>query len=203
MLSVLDLFRVGIGPSRSHTVGPMRIAARFLAHLDKHGLTARTHRLRIELHGSLALTGEGHGTPRATLLGLLGHAPGSIAMAAAEAELAALHAKRRLVLPGGHSIAFDPAKDLVLAFDVMPTLHPNGMRWLAFAADGTLLAERDYFSTGGGFIASRRQLERPAADDRIASGFTAPYPFGRGAELLAQCAAHGLSIAVRPRCGAS
>jgi L-serine dehydratase len=195
MLSVLDLFRVGIGPSSSHTVGPMRIAARFLAHLAKHGLTAQTARLRIELQGSLALTGEGHGTPRATLLGLLGHAPENIAMAAAEAELAALHAERRLVLPGGHSIAFDPARDLVLAFDVMPALHPNGIRCLAFAADGAVLAERDYYSTGGGFIASRRQLERPAADDRIASGFTAPYPFASGAELLEQCTAHGLSIA--------
>jgi L-serine dehydratase len=195
MLSVLDLFRVGIGPSSSHTVGPMRIAVRFLAHLEKHGLTPRVERLRIELQGSLALTGEGHGTPRATLLGLLGHAPETMDMAAAEADLAALNRDRRLRLSGGHSIAFDPAADLRLAYDSMPALHPNGMRCVAFAADGSVLTERDYYSTGGGFIASQRQLVRPAAGDRVASGFAAPFPFASGTELLAQCSAHRLSIA--------
>lgn len=195
MLSVLDLFRVGIGPSSSHTVGPMRISARFLAHLGKHGLTAQTARIRIELQGSLALTGEGHGTPRATLLGLLGHMPETIDMAQAERELAALHATRRLALPGGRSIAVDPATDVVLAYDVMPVLHPNAMRCQAFAADGACIADRAYYSTGGGFIASERQLTRPAPDDRVASGFAAPYPFGSGAELLALTAAHDLSIA--------
>lgn len=195
MLSVLDLFRVGIGPSSSHTVGPMRIAARFLAHLGKHGLTARTARIRIELQGSLALTGEGHGTPRATLLGLLGHLPETVDMTRAEADLAALHAAQRLALPGGHSIGLVPASDLILAYDAMPTLHPNGMRCQAFDASGACLADRAYYSTGGGFIASARQLTRPAADDRVASGFAAPYPFGSGDELLALTAAHDLSIA--------
>jgi L-serine dehydratase len=195
MLSVLDLFRVGIGPSSSHTVGPMRIAARFLAHLGKNGLTTRTARIRIELQGSLALTGEGHGTPRATLLGLLGHLPETVDMSQAEADLAALQATHRLALPGGQTIAFDPASNVVLAYDAMPTLHPNGMRCQAFDADGAVLADRDYYSTGGGFIASARQLTRPAADDRVASGFAAPYPFGSGDELLALTAAHDLSIA--------
>jgi L-serine dehydratase len=148
MLSVLDLFRVGIGPSSSHTVGPMRIAARFLVHLQKHGLLDRTARLRVELQGSLALTGEGHGTPRATLLGLLGHLPESVDMNRAESELAALHATHRLALPSGHSIRFDPATDLILAYDAMPTLHPNGMRCLAFDAGGACIADRDYYSTG-------------------------------------------------------
>jgi L-serine dehydratase len=195
MLSVLDLFRVGIGPSSSHTVGPMRIAARFLAHLGKHGLIARTARIRIELQGSLALTGEGHGTPRATLLGLLGHLPETVDISRAEADLATLSASGRLALPGGHSIAFDPARDLILAYDAMPKLHPNGMRCQAFDAGGVVLADRDYYSTGGGFIASARQLNRPAADDQIASGFSAPYRFGSGDELLALTTQHGLSIA--------
>jgi L-serine dehydratase len=195
MLSVLDLFRVGIGPSSSHTVGPMRIAARFLAHLGKHGLTARTARIRIELQGSLALTGEGHGTPRATLLGLLGHVPETVDITGAEADLAALQATHRLALPGGQTIAFDPATDLILAYDAMPTLHPNGMRCQAFGASDVVLADRDYYSTGGGFIASARQLTRPAADDRVASGFAAPYPFGSGDELLGLTSEHGLSIA--------
>lgn len=195
MLSVLDLFRVGIGPSSSHTVGPMRIAARFLAHLQKHALTDQVARLKIDLQGSLALTGEGHGTPRATLLGFLGHLPENVDMARAEADLAALHATRQLALPGGHRIAFDPAADVVLAFDAMPTLHPNGMRCQAFDRSGGCIADRDYYSTGGGFIASARQLTRPAVGDRVAGGFAAPYPFASGAELLALCEAHGLSIA--------
>ena len=195
MLSVLDLFRVGIGPSSSHTVGPMRIAARFLAHLQKHGLLTQVARLRIELQGSLALTGEGHGTPRATLLGLLGHLPESVDLARAEGELNTLRRSHQLALPGGRCIAFDPSTDLILAYDAMPALHPNGMRCQAFDASGSVVADRDYYSTGGGFIASRRQLERPAADDRVASGFAAPYPFASGDELLALTAAHGLSIA--------
>lgn len=149
----------------------------------------------MELQGSLALTGEGHGTPRAVLLGLLGHLPESIAMARAEADLAALDAARQLTLPGGHAIAFDPATDLVLAYHVMPALHPNGMRCQAFDADGACLTERDYYSTGGGFIASARQLTQPAAGDRVASGFAAPFPFGSGAELLALTTAHAISIA--------
>lgn len=208
MLSVLDLFRVGIGPSSSHTVGPMRIAARFLAHLERHGLAPRTARLRIELQGSLALTGEGHGTPRATLLGLLGFLPETIDLDAAETALAALQSNRQLALPGGGSIAFDPAVDLVLAFDHIPALHPNGMRLIAFDANDTSLTDKTYYSTGGGFIASERQFSAPAQDDRIAVGNAVPYPFASGAELLALCAAHGLPIhnlilanedAMRPR----
>lgn len=208
MLSVLDLFRVGIGPSSSHTVGPMRIASRFLAHLERHGIAGRTARLRIELQGSLALTGEGHGTPRATLLGLLGFLPETIDLAAAETALNELESQRRLALPGGGSIDFDPATDLVLAFDHIPTLHPNGMRLVAFDHDGTAIADKTYYSTGGGFIASERQLSAPAQDDRIAVGNIVPFPFGSGAELLSLCAEHGLSIhdlilanedAMRPR----
>lgn len=208
MLSVLDLFRVGIGPSSSHTVGPMRIASRFLAHLERHGIAGRTARLRIELQGSLALTGEGHGTPRATLLGLLGFLPETIDLAAAETALNELESQRRLALPGDSSINFDPATDLVLAFDHIPTLHPNGMRLVAFDLDGTAIADKTYYSTGGGFIASERQLSAPAQDDRIAVGNIVPFPFGSGAELLSLCAEHGLSIhdlilanedAMRPR----
>lgn len=208
MLSVLDLFRVGIGPSSSHTVGPMRIAARFLRHLERHGLTAQTRRIDVALLGSLALTGEGHGTPRATLLGLLGFAPETVDMALAEAALAELHAAKRLTFPGGSSIAFDPARDVQLDFDTPPRLHPNAMRMMAHDGDGTRIADRTYYSTGGGFIVSERQLAAPAQDDRIAAGVAVPHDFASGAELLAACAQHGMAIdalvlanedAMRPR----
>lgn len=208
MLSVLDLFRLGIGPSSSHTVGPMRIAARFLSHLARRDHLPRVARIKVELQGSLALTGEGHGTPRAALLGLLGFLPETIALDQAEQALAALHETQRLRLPGGQEIGFDPAADLVLAFDHIPALHPNGMRLIAFDAHGGALSDKTYYSTGGGFIASERQLLVPAEDDRIAVGNAVPYPFSSGAELLQQCSAHGLNIhdlilanedAMRPR----
>ena len=208
MLSVLDLFRVGIGPSSSHTVGPMRIAARFLSHLVRHGHAAQTEGLRVELQGSLALTGEGHGTPRATLLGLLGFLPETIDLDAAERALATLHVSHRLTLPDAHEIAFDPARDLILDFENIPALHPNGMRLTAFDGHDRLLSDKTYYSTGGGFIASERQLSAPVDDDRIGVRNDVPYPFGSGAELLHLCGAHGLSIhalmlanedAMRPR----
>lgn len=208
MLSVLDLFRLGIGPSSSHTVGPMRIAARFLSHLARHGHLSRVARIKAELQGSLALTGEGHGTPRATLLGLLGFLPESIDLDQAEQALAALHQSHSLRLPDGREIGFDPAADLVLAFDHIPALHPNGMRLLAFDGGGKTLSDKTYYSTGGGFIASERQLLMPAEDDRIAVGNAVPYPFGSGAALLQICSVHGLNIhdlilanedALRPR----
>ena len=208
MLSVLDLFRVGIGPSSSHTVGPMRVAARFLAHLARNGLLKDVARLQIELQGSLALTGEGHGTPRATLLGLLGFAPETIDLDQAEQWLEKLHQSQRLQLPEGLEIAFDPATDLILDFDNIPALHPNGMRLRAFDAAGIDLSDRTYYSTGGGFIASERQLQAPVEDDRIAVGNIVPFPFNSGAELLQLCCAQNLAIhdlilanevAMRPR----
>jgi L-serine dehydratase len=208
MLSVLDLFRVGIGPSSSHTVGPMRIAARFLLHLARHGHAAKTARLRIELQGSLALTGEGHGTPRATLLGLLGFVPETINLQAAEAALSKLQRCKRLTLLGGAEIGFDQDTDLTLAYDNIPTLHPNGMRLIAYDAGGDVLTDKAYYSTGGGFIASERQLLEPVENDRIAVSTPVPYPFGSGAELLDSCCKSGLAIhdlilanedAMRPR----
>jgi L-serine dehydratase len=208
MLSVLDLFRVGIGPSSSHTVGPMRIAARFLSHLARHGHEARATRIRVELQGSLALTGEGHGTLRATLLGLLGFLPETIDLDSAEAALADLNASHKLVLPNGSAITFDPASDLILDYDNIPALHPNGMRLFALDAAGDPLTNKTYYSTGGGFIASERQLRAPADGDRIAVGNNVPFPFDSGATLLSLCAKHGLPIhelilanedALRPR----
>lgn len=194
MLSVLDLFRVGIGPSSSHTVGPMRIAARFLSHMERHRNISQTARIQVELQGSLALTGEGHGTPRATLLGLLGFLPETIDLEQAEQSLAKLHQSRRLHLSEGHEIAFDPSNDLILDFDNIPALHPNGMRLTAFDAAGRIVSAKTYYSTGGGFIASERQLSAPVEDDRITVGNIVPFAFSSGAELLNLCSTHGMNI---------
>ena len=194
MLSVLDIFRIGIGPSSSHTVGPMRIARRFVRALVKRGLVERTARVAVELQGSLALTGVGHGTLDATILGLAGFAPDRTDPDEAATALADIKANKRLDI-AGRSIPFDLVRDIELAGHIIPKLHPNGMVMRAFDDAGAPLLEKTYFSTGGGFVASEAQLLRPPADDRIASGRDVPFPFGSAEDLLAMCASEGLGIA--------
>jgi len=195
MLSILDLFRVGIGPSSSHTVGPIRIANRFISALADNGLTETVARIRVELQGSLALTGVGHATPKAVMLGLLGLEPETLDPDQADRDVAALEETRRLTLPGGRDIAFDPATDIVFAYDVLPPLHPNGMRLKAFDEAGEALLDQTWYSTGGGFIATERQLQRPLADDILPVGPDVPHPFASAAELLSICSEQGGSIA--------
>lgn len=194
MLSVLDIFRVGIGPSSSHTVGPMRIGRRFVLALKKRDLLTRTHSVMVELQGSLALTGKGHATPKAVVLGLLGLQPETLDPARADADVARVAEDGRLKLGGSHEISFDPEADIHFAYDNIPDLHPNAMQMSAYAADGTCLLSRTYFSTGGGFIASRRQLERPAKGDLVKATTEARFPFGSAAELLAHCARENLAV---------
>jgi L-serine dehydratase len=193
MLSILDLFRVGIGPSSSHTVGPIRIANRFLASLGD--TMAEVARIEVELQGSLALTGAGHATPKAVMLGLLGFEPETLDPEAADRDVATLEASRTLRLPDGRSIAFDPATDIVFAYHILPSLHPNGMRLRAFDTAGDVLDDQTWYSTGGGFIATERQLQRPVEDDILPVGPDVPHPFGSAADLLGICAATGNSIA--------
>jgi L-serine dehydratase len=172
MLSVLDLFRIGIGPSSSHTLGPIRIAKRFLEeHRDE---IDRISRIEVELQGSLALTGKGHATPKAVVLGLCGAEPETLDPEQADRMVEEVASTRRLSLLAQREIAFDPERDIVFAYDVMPDLHPNGMKLSAFGNDGDLLAQQTYYSTGGGFIATERQLRTPAPDDLIATGRTVP-----------------------------
>lgn len=194
MLSVLDIFRIGIGPSSSHTVGPMRIARRFVRALAKRGLVERTARIAVELQGSLALTGVGHGTVDATILGLAGFAPDRTDPDEAAAALAKIRQSGRLVL-AGHDIAFDPARDIDLAGHVIPALHPNGMVLRAHDAAGALLLEGTYYSTGGGFVASKAQLLRPPTDDRVRTGHEVPHDFASADDLLRMCGESGLDIA--------
>ncbi|MDP7326093.1 MAG: L-serine ammonia-lyase, partial [Qipengyuania citrea] len=195
MLSVLDIFRIGIGPSSSHTVGPMRIARTFVRALAKAGKLERTARIAVELQGSLALTGVGHGTVDASILGLIGFAPDTTCPDEAAAALERVRTHGRLMLGGRQDIAFDPATDIDLAGHVIPDLHPNGMQLEAFDADGAPLSRRTYYSTGGGFVASEAQLRRKPKDDRINTGTRVPHDFGSAEELLAECARTDLSIA--------
>lgn len=194
MLSVLDIFRVGIGPSSSHTVGPIRIGNRFMAHLANSGKLPGTVRIEAELQGSLALTGVGHATPKAVVLGLLGLEPETLDPEEADRLVAMAYQEKNLLLPDGRKITFDPETDIRFAYDIMPDLHPNGLRVQAFDVDGNSIADETWYSTGGGFIATRKQLEKPVESDILPVGDPVPFGFTSAAQLLGICQAEGLSI---------
>ncbi len=188
MISVLDLFRIGIGPSSSHTVGPIRIAGRFAASLHREKLFDRTERVEVRLRGSLAFTGAGHGTPDAVLMGLMGLYPETLDIEQTHKNIAQVKTSKTLLLDGQKSIRFDPETDLVFDYETKPDLHPNEM-WLgAFDGSGALLREQTYYSTGGGFIASGAQLRKPVKNDIVVTGGKVPYPFESAADLLRYCA---------------
>ncbi|MEO1304994.1 MAG: L-serine ammonia-lyase [Pseudomonadota bacterium] len=196
MLSVLDLFRVGLGPSSSHTVGPMRIAKRFLREARSSGRFEKIHRIEVELQGSLALTGVGHGTDKAVILGLLGFAPETAEPDQADAAFRAVLRKKTLRLSENRAIDFNPLTDILYHGHIVPDLHPNGMVLRLFE-DGPGSRPsfmRVYYSTGGGFIASARRLSRPAKNDAIQDQTGGPFAFGSAAQLLALCDANTMSI---------
>src|SRR4051812_16949633 len=145
-VSVFDLFKIGIGPSSSHTVGPMRAARRFAQRLAHDGQLERTARVRAEMYGSLGATGKGHGTDKAVLLGLAGHEPDTIDVDAIPSLLQALPASHCLPLDGTHDVAFDERADLLFNRRESLPFHANGMRFTAFDAAGAELAARTYFS---------------------------------------------------------
>jgi L-serine dehydratase len=192
-VSTFDLFKIGIGPSSSHTVGPMRAAARFASRwLQENGDLQRTARMRAEVFGSLALTGRGHGTDKAVLMGLEGHLPNLIDPDIIPAALARIRGDKKIRLLGTHEIGFDEKQDLIMNKRQKLPYHTNGMRFTAYDAAGDVIATRDYYSVGGGFVVNQDE----AAEDRIVADTSAqPYPFHSGDELLAQCARSGLSIA--------
>ncbi|MDP6371581.1 MAG: L-serine ammonia-lyase [Vicinamibacterales bacterium] len=170
IVSALDIFTIGIGPSSSHTVGPMRAAARFVRRLERDGQIEAVQAVSVQLYGSLGLTGKGHGSDKAVILGLQGHAPESVDPDAIASVVDGVCSSRTVVLPDGHEVAFDPATALV--FDQTTTLpfHPNGMRFTATDRDGANLAQRTYYSVGGGFVVP----ERRDADPDIAASADAP-----------------------------
>lgn len=186
-ISIFDIFKIGIGPSSSHTVGPMKAAFAFVNSLVAHA--AVVSKLHVTLYGSLAYTGKGHATDSAILLGLEGSAPETIDPDTMEARLRSIHAKTLLDVPGIGVLPFDPAHDLVFELqDVLPR-HTNGMRFRALSASGEVILTEDYYSLGGGFIV-RGDEDEPLAQDGVPV-----YPFHTGASLLAQTEKHGLSIA--------
>ena len=194
MLSILNLFRIGIGPSSSHTVGPMRIARRFVVALAESRRLGEVRRVAIELQGSLALTGVGHGSVDACVLGLMGWEPDAVDPDAVPTLLASA-GSGQISLLGRHPITFAISRDITLACDIVPALHPNGMRLRAYGEGDAEIADETWYSTGGGFIASARQLSASSADDLVTSPVRTAHPYASGAELLALCQTHGLDIA--------
>jgi len=192
-VSLFDLFKIGIGPSSSHTVGPMRAAARFASRwLEETGALERTARVRAEVFGSLALTGRGHGTDKALLMGLEGHRPDQIDPDVIPAALERIRKEKKLRLLGRHVISFDEKQDLIMNKRQKLPFHTNGMRFTAYDAAGEQLATRDYYSVGGGFVVN----EDEAAEDRIVADTTElPFPFHSGNELLQRCQENQLSMA--------
>ena len=190
-ISVFDLFRIGIGPSSSHTVGPMRAARQFALRLERDGHLARTAGLRIELFGSLGATGKGHGSDVAVLLGLQGETPEAVDTEAVAGMVSAIRERRQLALLGSHPVAFDEAEHLRLHKRKALPYHPNGMRFDALDASGAVLDSRVYFSVGGGFV-----VDEAAVD----AGFTPPgvaelrHPFATAAELLEHCRTQGKPV---------
>ncbi|MBB2999325.1 L-serine dehydratase [Paraburkholderia tropica] len=193
-VSVFDLFKIGIGPSSSHTVGPMVAACRFVSHIEDANLLAFVRRVKVDLYGSLGATGKGHGTDKAVLLGLEGHLPDVIDPDQIEPRLAAIRREKTLMLLGKQSIRFDEKEGIGFFRRTMGganTLHSNGMRFQAFDENGQLLVEKEYYSVGGGFVVNRE-------GDRVNGVRTAhemPYPFRTGDDLLRVCNESGLSIA--------
>ena len=191
-VSVFELFKIGIGPSSSHTVGPMLAAHTFVKRLEKAGLLSQVERLEATLFGSLAFTGRGHGTDKAVMLGLAGELPDQVDPDHIDGIVKEIQDSGQITLAGGFRIAFSEKTDLL--FNKQETLphHSNGMRYKAFDKSGEALFQRDYYSVGGGFVVSHDE----AAADRIVKDETPlPYPFSTGDELLALCARHELSIA--------
>lgn len=188
-VSVLDLFTIGIGPSSSHAVGPMRAARRFVSELSADGRLEHVARIEVTLYGSLALTGKGHGTDRAVVLGLAGSSPEEVDPETLPAFLRELRETRQLKLLHTHPIEFDLEQDIV--FDRKHTLpqHPNALRIRAVDGMGAPVRETVYFSIGGGFVLSENEWGRPAR-----SAVDGPFPFRSGDEMLRMAADSGLSV---------
>lgn len=188
-ISVFDLFAIGIGPSSSHTVGPMKAANRFTTHLKTQNLLAKTKQIATDLYGSLALTGKGHGTDSAILMGLIGQEPRTIDPDSIPSQVIAINTHHQLTIHGV-SIPFDYKRDLQFHYNELLPYHPNGMRFTAFDEKGQILLSEVYYSIGGGFIITENELASNQAGEQ-----NVPHPFETAAELLNHCEAHQMSIA--------
>ena len=191
--SVFDLFKIGIGPSSSHTVGPMVAGRRFAAALDESGALAQTRRIRAEMFGSLGATGRGHGSTKAVLLGLEGDTPENVHIESIPERLAAINDEKRLMLLGKHRVAYHPREDLLMHKRKSLPFHPNGMIFRAFNQNGGEIKNASYSSGGGGFVvdesAAKNESPLIAAESK-----EIPNPFSSGKELLALCQKHQKSF---------
>lgn len=189
-VSVFDLFKIGIGPSSSHTVGPMRAALMFAQGLERDGLLAATASVKVDLYGSLGATGKGHGTDRGVMLGLMGDAPDTVDPDTIVERLETVRVSRKLALLGMHEVPFVQKDHISFYRQALPE-HPNGLKLRAFDAQGETLRESTYLSVGGGFVvtAGAPNTKVLAAVDQL------PYSFRSGNELLALCESTGKSIA--------
>ena len=188
-ISVLDLFKIGIGPSSSHTVGPMRAAHDFAATLAQQGLLERVRRIEVKLYGSLSATGVGHGTDRAVIAGLMGARPDEVDPDFLVDAVDRVRLDGELKLAGTHTLAFDWARDMRLLPVSLP-YHPNAMRLIAHG-DAGVVFENTYYSVGGGFVVDEAQAQ---AGTSAEAELVLPYPFDTAAQLLEQCRRHGLRI---------
>lgn len=195
-VSVFDLFKIGIGPSSSHTVGPMRAARMFTLELDERGLLRSVHRVVAEMFGSLGATGKGHGTDTAVLLGLAGHEPDTVDVDAVPSIIDDILRLKVLMLNGICAIGLDFKKDILLcAFKSLP-LHPNGMRFTAFSPDGAPLLEKVYYSVGGGFVvSSKSEMGGGKQKELVTNAANLEFPFKSGADLLRLTSESRCSIA--------
>ncbi|SVD95370.1 uncharacterized protein METZ01_LOCUS448224, partial [marine metagenome] len=188
-ISAFDLFKVGIGPSSSHTVGPMKAARLFALGLVKLGLISQVARVRVELYGSLGLTGKAHGSPNAILLGLEAETPEGVDVQGIPDHVGHIRQNKTLRLAGEQEIGFDETRDLKLHRRKSLPFHPNGMTFAAFSTKDRVLCEKTYFSVGGGFVVD----ESSSSDDLVSEDRRElPYPFKTGSELLALCDHHSV-----------
>ena len=188
-ISVLDLFKIGIGPSSSHTVGPMRAAHEFATALAQQGVLESVRRIEVKLYGSLSATGIGHSTDRAIIAGLMGARPDEVDPDFLVEAVDLVRLDGELNLAGTHTVPFDWARDMRLLPVSLP-YHPNAMRLIAHG-DAGVVYENTYYSVGGGFVVDEAQAQSGTSAEAVVD---LPYPFDTGAELLEQCRRHGLRI---------
>ena len=190
-ISVFDMFKIGIGPSSSHTVGPMRAALTFVTRLQDEGMLASVRRVRADLYGSLGATGKGHATDKAVILGLLGEAPDLVDPDTIDERLVRIRTSGKLLLLGMHEINFVEKTDIIFLRRQSLPFHPNGMRLTAYGEDDVELTSRVYYSVGGGFVVNEDAV---GADRIVLDDTQLPYHFLTGDQLLVQCAESNLSI---------
>ncbi len=189
------MFAIGIGPSSSHTVGPMKAGLEFVTLLNSSAKLSRVARIEAHIYGSLALTGAGHGTFLAVLNGLAGEHPKTIDPDTIYSRVATIKSSKQLILGARHPIAFDYANDLIIHKDQFLPEHANGLRFMAFALDGTKIAAEEYFSIGGGFILTKEQMQqRKEIEAGATLELNLPYPFTTAYELFTHCKQHNLSV---------